>query len=315
MLKKYKAFLLLFLLMSFSGCNSTYKVVDNPNKIHINPDYIIIEQPRVVKDQEIQELLALNFVKGNINRRQQVLLEYEKAVKNDMLGLDLIAKYILVNLIKFENEYAPAWNLYGNLLFKSGNYLEAYDAFDAAVDIDPNLVSTYLNRGIALYYGKRSSVAYDDIYKVYMNDRNDPYIMMWLYLVEQNIRPDEALKNLSERYRLVVSKDNNWAYKIIDVILGDLSEDEFWRTIFENNLLEEGGEINKPERLCEAYFYLGKYHQINGEKEVAQDYFKLSLMTNVKYFIEYQSSTYEVNLYKKILNEEILEVKTNSENK
>lgn len=260
-------------------------------------------------------MLALNFVKGNLNRRQQVLLEYEKAVKNDMLGLDLIAKYILVNLIKFENEYAPAWNLYGNLLFKSGNYLEAYDAFDAAVDIDPNLVSTYLNRGIALYYGKRSSVAYDDIYKVYMNDRNDPYIMMWLYLVEQNIRPDEALKNLSERYRLVVSKDNNWAYKIIDVILGDLSEDEFWRTIFENNLLEEGGEINKPERLCEAYFYLGKYHQINGEKEVAQDYFKLSLMTNVKYFIEYQSSTYEVNLYKKILNEEILEVKTNSENK
>ena len=315
MLKKYKAFLLLFLLMSFSGCNSTYKVVDNPNKIQINPDYIIIEQPRVVKDQEIQELLALNFVKGNLNRRQQVLLEYEKAVKNDMMGLDLIAKYILVNLIKFENEYAPAWNLYGNLLFKSGNYLEAYDAFDAAVDIDPNLVSTYLNRGIALYYGKRSSVAYDDIYKVYMNDRNDPYIMMWLYLVEQNIRPDEALKNLSERYRLVVSKDNNWAYKIIDVILGDLSEDEFWRTIFENNLLEEGGEINKPERLCEAYFYLGKYHQINGEKEVAQDYFKLSLMTNVKYFIEYQSSTYEVNLYKKILNEEILEVKTNSENK
>lgn len=178
MLKKYKAFLLLFLLMSFSGCNSTYKVVDNPNKIHINPDYIIIEQPRVVKDQEIQELLALNFVKGNLNRRQQVLLEYEKAVKNDMLGLDLIAKYILVNLIKFENEYAPAWNLYGNLLFKSGNYLEAYDAFDAAIDIDPNLVSTYLNRGIALYYGKRSSVAYDDIYKVYMNDRNDPYIMM-----------------------------------------------------------------------------------------------------------------------------------------
>lgn len=114
---------------------------------------------------------------------------------------------------------------------------------------------------------------------------------------------------------MVVSKDNNWAYKIVDVILGDLSEDEFWRTIFENNLLEEGGEINKPERLCEAYFYLGKYHQINGEKEVAQDYFKLSLMTNVKYFIEYQSSTYEVNLYKKILNEEILEVKTNSENK
>ena len=316
MLKKNKAFLFLLVAISFSGCNSTTnKVFDNSNKIHINPDYIIIEQPRVVKDQEIQELLALNFVKGNLNRRQQVLLEYEKAVKNDMRGLDLIAKYILVNLIKFENEYAPAWNLYGNLLFKSGNYLEAYDAFDAAVDIDPNLVSTYLNRGIALYYGKRPSVAYDDIYKVYMNDRNDPYIMMWLYLVEQNIRPDEALKNLSERYRLVVSKDNNWAYKIIDVILGDLSEDEFWRTIFENNLLEEGGEINKPERLCEAYFYLGKYHQINGEKEVAQDYFKLSLMTNVKYFIEYQSSTYEVNLYKKILNEEILEVKTNSENK
>jgi lipoprotein NlpI len=316
MLKKYKAFLFLLVAISFSGCNSTTnKVFDNSNKIHINPDYIIIEQPRVVKDQEIQELLALNFVKGNLNRRQQVLLEYEKAVKNDMMGLDLIAKYILVNLIKFENEYAPAWNLYGNLLFKSGNYLEAYDAFDAAVDIDPNLVSTYLNRGIALYYGKRPSVAYDDIYKVYMNDRNDPYIMMWLYLVEQNIRPDEALKNLSERYRLVVSKDNNWAYKIIDVILGDLSEDEFWRTIFENNLLEEGGEINKPERLCEAYFYLGKYHQITGEKEVAQDYFKLSLMTNVKYFIEYQSSTYEVNLYKKILNEEILEVKTNSENK
>lgn len=316
MLKKYKAFLFLLLAISFSGCNSTTnKVVDSSNKIHINPDYIVIEQPRVIKDQEIQELIALNHIKGNFNRRQQVLIEYEKAVKNDMMGLDLIAKYILVNLIKFENEYAPAWTLYGSLLFKSGNYLEAYDAFDAAVDIDPNLVSTYLNRGIALYYGKRPSVAYDDIYKVYLNDRNDPYIMMWLYLVDQKLRPDEALKNLSERYRMVVSRDNNWAYKIIDVILGDLSEDEFWRTIFENNMLEEGGEVNKPERLCEAYFYLGKYHQIKGEKEVAQDYFKLSLMTNVNYFIEYQASTYEVNQYKKFLNDELLEETVKSENK
>jgi lipoprotein NlpI len=47
-------------------------------------------------------------------------------------------------------------------------------------------------------------------------------------------------------------------------------------------------------RLCEAYFYLGKYHVEQGNSGIASNYFKLSLSTNVFEYIEHRYARLEL---------------------
>ena len=48
------------------------------------------------------------------------------------------------------------------------------------------------------------------------------------------------------------------------------------------------------ERLCEAYFYLGKLHLAQGKKALAESYFKLSMSNNVYDFIEHRYAMLEL---------------------
>jgi lipoprotein NlpI len=50
------------------------------------------------------------------------------------------------------------------------------------------------------------------------------------------------------------------------------------------------------DRLCEAYFYLGKYHSARGNTGVASNYFKLALSTNVFEYVEHRYARLELNL-------------------
>ena len=50
------------------------------------------------------------------------------------------------------------------------------------------------------------------------------------------------------------------------------------------------------ERLCEAYFYLGKYNQTLGYRGSAANFFKLALSTNVYEFVEHRYAKLELDL-------------------
>jgi len=50
------------------------------------------------------------------------------------------------------------------------------------------------------------------------------------------------------------------------------------------------------ERLCEAYFYLGKYSQLQGDVNAAINFFKLALSTNVYEFVEHRYAKLELDL-------------------
>ena len=63
-------------------------------------------------------------------------------------------------------------------------------------------------------------------------------------------------------------------------------------------LLADNVNSNKAltERLCEAYFYLGKYSQIQGDVNAAINFFKLTLSTNVYEFVEHRYAKLELDL-------------------
>ena len=50
----------------------------------------------------------------------------------------------------------------------------------------------------------------------------------------------------------------------------------------------------KAQRQCEAYFYLAKWYQFNGEYQQANHFYKLALSTNVFDFIEHKYARLEL---------------------
>ena len=93
--------------------------------------------------------------------------------------------------------------------------------------------------------------------------------------------------------------DNVWAKKIIQLYLGEISQQVFV------SQLTLGVSSNKAlsERLCEAYFYLGKYSQLQGKNTSAANFFKLALSTNVYEFVEHRYAKLELDLMRKTIVE------------
>ena len=58
------------------------------------------------------------------------------------------------------------------------------------------------------------------------------------------------------------------------------------------------------ERLCEAYFYLGKWHLAQRKRALAESYFKLSMANNVYDFIEHRYAMLELTQLEPALLEE-----------
>ncbi|MCP4059096.1 MAG: lipoprotein NlpI, partial [Pseudoalteromonas sp.] len=86
--------------------------------------------------------------------------------------------------------------------------------------------------------------------------------------------------------------ESQWAYQLISLYTGDMSEHTFLSGISEGVKTEH----EYAQRLCEAYFYLAKMHQAAGEQFLAADYFRLALSTNVHEFIEYKYARLELEL-------------------
>jgi lipoprotein NlpI len=83
-----------------------------------------------------------------------------------------------------------------------------------------------------------------------------------------------------------------WAKKVIKLYLGEMSQATFIDRMAEDVNSNEA----LTERLCEAYFYLGKYSQLQGDVNAAINFFKLALSTNVYEFVEHRYAKLELDL-------------------
>jgi len=86
--------------------------------------------------------------------------------------------------------------------------------------------------------------------------------------------------------------ENTWAKQVIYLYLGDITQAQFINNLTYN--VSSNKELT--ERLCEAYFYLGKYNQTLGYIGSAANFFKLALSTNVYEFVEHRYAKLELDL-------------------
>ncbi|MGN1392680.1 MAG: hypothetical protein ACI4V7_01340 [Succinivibrionaceae bacterium] len=316
-INKFSFFIVFIGLFIFSGC-SINNIDENGNVIsHIKPSYIKIVKPYVVSKIEQTELINLNQNLSNsqLSNFEKAKLLYERSCLYEKMGLNLLSFLSLVNSSNYFVNFAPVYDIFGMYATRENKYLDAYEAFDATLDLDPKWYSAYLNRGIALYYGKRFIASKKDLETYYNENNQDPYRILWLYIINSAINKENALNELEQHYKNINTPYSEWIVSLIEVILDKRSEQDFWDHIFDG--VHDDSEL--PERLCEAYFYLGKYHQINDEKIMALDYFKLSMNTNVMYYIEYQFSEKELQIFTKENNKEtsiiVSDVNKNKEDK
>ena len=280
----------LSLILSVQGCTS----LNNSSSSSAIGQLIIAEPVAVSYKSEVAILRLSEIIqRAEITDQQRAQLFYDRGVIYDSVGLRSLARLDFNRAIKLKPNLVDAYNFIGIQFTQIQEFNQAYESFDSALDLMPDHEYAYLNRGIALYYGGRPSLAREDFQVFHQGQTNDPYRLLWLYLAESKIDPTQASIDLNEQAKLV--SDNTWAKRIINLYLGKLSQQDFIETLTDNITTNK----QLSDRLCEAYFYLGKYNQLLNQNLAAANFFKLALSTNVFEFVEHRYAKLELDLMRK----------------
>jgi lipoprotein NlpI len=275
-----------FIFAGLIGCQSSpqpieQRVVNVPLSVPLLANFR--NEIAIARYSEL--LLSVDLPKG-----QRAELYYNRGMLYDSLGLSTLARIDFNRAIKLKPDLAEVYNFLGihhTLLQEFG---KAYEMFDTVLEIDEQHEYAYLNRGIALYYGDRYELASEDFSVFLERSPQDAYRAMWLYLAQSELDPIAAKATLKANQEAINSEE--WSSQLVALYLGELSEVQFLKQLSYN--VKDQKEYS--ERLCEAYFYLAKLYQSEGKKDVAIDFFKLTLATNVFEFVEHKYARLELDL-------------------
>jgi len=282
--------IVIFIALSIQGCSSLSK----PNKsVNVSAmSQLVIAEPLAINFKSEIAIARLSEVinKVKITDEQKAKLHYDRGVLYDSVGLRSLARLDFSHALQLKPNLIDAYNFLGIHFTQLKEFSQAYEKFDSVLDLAPEHEYVHLNRGIALYYGDRPELAAKDFNDFHHKQSDDPYRLLWLYLAEYEVDPTLARKNLKERAELV--DDRTWAKQVIYLYLNKISQEKFIGELTRN--VQSNKELT--DRLCEAYFYLGKHNQNMGYDGAAANFFKLSLSTNVYEFVEHRYARLELDL-------------------
>lgn len=270
-----------FLLLGLSGCAS----VHSPEQSYwLTPEPLPVAQRTEVAIARLSEILN----RAELTEEQTAQLYYDRAVMFESVGLSSLARFDFMRALRLQPDMAAAYNFMGIHYTLAGNFDQAYEAFDSVLELDPAYDFAYLNRALALYYADRTDLAVDDFSAFHQLNPADPYRAIWLYLAQYEREPIVAMEQLA-MHRLEMSADQ-WAVNIADFLLSHISQAELLSSV----AIDLTNPKQLAERLCEAYFYLAKWHSHQQQPERALHFYKLALATNVYEFVEHRYARLEI---------------------
>lgn len=283
------------LFIAIQSCSS-----HSSNKVS-NLGGIIIPEPTPVNFKYEAVITRLNDIiaRADITDAQRAELYYERGIKYDSIGLRYMARLDFNHALRLKPDYANAYNFLGIHFTQIQEFNYAYEAFDSAIELVSDHDYAYFNRGIALYYGARPKLAAEDFSYFYQHKPNDVFRMLWLYFAVLDFDPIKAKQQLTLNSSAV--SDDEWEKNIIHLYLGKITQQELIDSLISATL--EVSPVDKKrlnarlnERLCETYFYLGKYNLLMNNTEDAKMFFKLALSTNVYEYVEHRYAQLELDL-------------------
>ncbi len=181
--------------------------------------------------------------------------------------------------------YAYAYYNRGNANRALGRYPLAVDDYDKAIELDPNDDEAYGSRGNAKFYMGWFSSAAQDFEHLLATDRDDLYRAIWRYLSLARNGEDGAgaLRAVADRLDRAA-----WPGRVADLYLGRADAAE---VIAAAKAIDQAGA---REHECEAHFYVGQYHLIQGARDAAILSFKAAIETGASHFVEFAGATAEL---------------------
>ncbi|WP_144210430.1 lipoprotein NlpI [Shewanella donghaensis] len=279
--------------MLLSGCASLSGSSDSAasGKVMVAPN---------VPDYKLEVTLAkLNEILGSmeLTAEQRARFHYDRGVIYDSVGLRLLARIDFHQAIKLQPNLADAYNFLGIYYTQEGEFEPAYESFDGVLELSPQYDYAYLNRGIALYYGERYELATQDMKSFLAKDPSDGYRALWLYLVQEPNNQEMAQTELLNNRKAL--SDQAWSSVLVDYYLGTLTKEQVFEAAKAN--LSQPKEYS--ERLCEAYFYLAKKAVEQQDYQLAVDYYRLTLATNIYDFVEHRYARIELGQAQQMLEQ------------
>lgn len=279
---------IIFLSAFLFGC------ANNSNSMQGNQQMgnLLLAEPAPMNQRSQLAIARYSHILANtdLEDEQRAQLLHQRGTLYDSVGLSGLAQYDFNQAIQLKPDLAEAYNSMGVHYTQQMDFIQAYEAFDASLDINPDMEFAFLNRGIALYYGGRPDLAVRDFGTFYNRNASDPYRALWSYLASSEIDKPQALVELAQQRKNL--DESNWATQLVDLYLGKTTENALLGALI-------GGVTSQQQltdRLCEAYFYLGKYHSARSNRGIASNYFKLALSTNVFEYVEHRYARLELNL-------------------
>ncbi|WP_299076747.1 lipoprotein NlpI [uncultured Paraglaciecola sp.] len=262
---------------------------------------LLLAEPAPMNQRSQLAISRYSHILGNTDLEddQRAQLLHQRGTLYDSVGLSGLAHFDFNQAIRLKPDLAEAYNSMGVHFTQKMNFIQAYEAFDASLDINPDMEFAFLNRGIALYYGGRPDLAVQDLGTFYSKNASDPYRALWSYLASREIDELKALAELAKQRQQL--DEQNWATQLVDLYLENTTETELLNALIRGVTSQQ----QLTDRLCEAYFYLGKYHSARGNKGVASNYFKLALSTNVFEYVEHRYARLELNLLRDETNKAV----------
>jgi lipoprotein NlpI len=277
--------LLLLAAAGLSGCVTTSTAQPG----------ILVEQPLTPEPQPIPYRTEIAIARINeivtsaeVTDEQRARLFYDRGVMYDSVGLSALARFDFMRALRLKPDMADAYNFLGIHHTLSGDYESAYEAFDSALELEPDYQYVYLNRAIALQNDEKLDLALRDFRQFQQIKPEDPYRALWLYLAEIEISKQQADKTLAEL--LPKLDEKQWSRQIAAFYLGQISEQQLLAVASDN--VTEPKQL--AEQLCEVYFYLAKWHALQNNPTQAIEYYKKTLSTNIYEFVEHRYARLEM---------------------
>ncbi|MEF1216971.1 lipoprotein NlpI [Photobacterium damselae] len=282
LLKKMK-FAVVSVVLALSGCAGTSQVHWNIPPMAVPFQATMQQQIQLAR---IEQLLG----QKELTDKQVAQLYLQRGLVYDSLGIKDLARMDFAQSLSINPKQADVYNILGVYLTQVGLFDAAYEAFDSTLDLEPSHPYAQRNLGIALYYGERLELAHQELYQHYLQDKNDPYRAIWLYLVDVKTQPQQAARQLQYQYN--VSNKKDWGWNIAQLLIGKISEGQFIADIAEQS--QDNQQL--AEHLTEGYFYLAKQYQLQGDEDAAANLFKLALAGNVYEYVEHRYALLELAL-------------------
>tara|TARA_R110002126_G_scaffold97190_13_gene226765 strand:+ start:5421 stop:6314 length:894 start_codon:yes stop_codon:yes gene_type:complete len=271
---------LLLALLTLSGCATQ----PSSSAAWLTPEPLAVPYRTELAIARLTEILN----RAELSEEQSARLYYDRGVMFDSAGLRSLARLDFMRALRLKPDMADAYNFVGIHYTLSGNFDQAFEAFDSALELAPDYEYAFLNRGIALYYAGRAELALPDFEQFLQLRPADPYRVVWLYLAESDLSATAAQERLQRNINQLDAAD--WASNIPRFYSGQLTEQQLLASIMD----DLSGPRVLAERLCEVYFYLAKWHEAEQRPEQAVEYYKKVLATNVFEFVEHRYARLEI---------------------